>query len=344
MSNFKRAAVAAAAMMVLSPLAACGGGGGGASAGGPRIGVTVYGEGNLVKEGKEGMEAYAKARGIDLLWNSADGEVNKQANQIEQMITARVDAIIIVPVQYDSLQPQLQHAKDAGIPVIAVNTTVKNKALLTTSVLPDDVAAGTQDAQMMVDHLGGKGNVVMLQCVLGSSYELDRTKGMMSVLDKNPGIKLLAKGEAAKNGRAEGAARMKNWLTAFPKIDGVMACGDDMGLGAVQASKEAGKKIPVTGIDGIADGLEATKNGDFVGTQLQDGRVELGAGLAVANLVVHHQPVETAYVYKMVPVDAHNVDTFTAHVVTQVDAFLKTLPDLLDANVKSGDIANESTK
>ena len=54
MSKFKRAAVAAAAMMVLSPLAACGGGGGGASAGGPRIGVTVYGEGNLVKEGKEG--------------------------------------------------------------------------------------------------------------------------------------------------------------------------------------------------------------------------------------------------------------------------------------------------
>lgn len=311
MTRVRRVSVGTAAVVLLGTLAACGGSDSdSASADAVRIGVTVYGQGNFIKQGKEGMEAYAKAKDIDLLWNSADGDVNKQADQVQQMIAAGVDAIIIVPVQYDSLTPQLKEAKAAGIPVIAVNTTIKQTDLLTASVLPDDVAAGAQVAQMMVDHLNGKGKVVIAQCVLGSSYELARTKGMMSVIDANPGITVLAKGEAANNGRPEGAARMKNWLTAFPQIDGVIACGDDIGLGALQAAKEAGKKIPVAGIDGVADGLAAVESGDFIGTQLQHGRVELGAGLAVASQVAKGEDVEKEYVYKMAPVDASNVKTF----------------------------------
>ncbi|HZL83049.1 MAG TPA: substrate-binding domain-containing protein, partial [Candidatus Deferrimicrobium sp.] len=159
-----------------------------------RIGVTVYGQGNFITQGQEGMMAYAKANNIDLLWNAANNDVNTQASQMEQLIAAGVDAIIIVPVQYDSLSTQIQNAKDKGIPVIAVNTTVKNTDLLTSSVQPDDVAAGEGTAEIMAKYLNGTGNVVILQCVLGSSYELARTKGMETVLAKYPNIKVLTKG------------------------------------------------------------------------------------------------------------------------------------------------------
>jgi ribose transport system substrate-binding protein len=260
---------------------------------------------------------------------------------MEQMIRAKVKAIIIVPVQADSLEPQLKAAKAAKIPVIAVNTTLKSSKLLTSAVLPSDVAAGAQEMTQMATHLGGKGNIVILQGPLGSSPELDRTKGIESVLAKNPGIKVLAK-DTANWGRAEAANKVANWLTSFKgQIDGIVAENDDMGLGAVQALKEAKLKIPVVGIDGIQDGLAAVKSGDFIGSSLQHGRVELAAGLAVALKVAKGEKVKTNYVYTMPAITPANVASFEANVVTNTDAFLKRLPALIAKNLKSGDIANE---
>ena len=124
------------------------------------------------------MEAFAEENDIELLWNSANGDVATQASQVDQLINQQVDAIVIVPVQADSLSPQLASAKDAGIPVIAVNTALSDSDALTSSVLPDDVAAGAQEMQMMADALGGRGNIVVLQGPLGSSPELGRTEGI----------------------------------------------------------------------------------------------------------------------------------------------------------------------
>lgn len=306
-----------------------------------KIGVTVYDMSSFITQGKEGMEAFAKVNNIQLLWNSAGGDVATQATQMEQLIRAKVNAIIIVPVSADSLVPQLNAAKKAKIPVIAVNTTLKSTKLLTSAVLPDDVAAGAQEMTQMAEKLGGKGNIVILQGPLGSSPELDRTKGIMSVLDKYPGIKVLAK-DTANWGRAEAANKVANWLTSFKgQINGIVAENDDMGLGAVQALKEAKLSIPVVGIDGIQDGLAAVKSGDFIGSSLQHGRVELAAGLAVALKVAKGEKVKKNYVYVMPAITPANVASFEANVVTNTKAFLKRLPALIAKNLASGNIANE---
>ena len=306
-----------------------------------RVGVTVYNMSSFITQGKEGMEAYAAANNIELLWNSANNDVATQASQVESLINQKVDAIIIVPVQADSLQPQLEAAKEAGIPVLAVNTTLSNEALITSAVLPDDVAAGAQEMQMMADKLGGKGNIVILQGPLGSSPELDRTKGIQSVLANYPDIKVLAM-DTANWARDEAVNKTKNWISSFgDDINGIVAENDDMGLGAVQALKEAGKTVPVVGIDGIEDGLRAVESGDFIGSSLQHGRVELAAGLAVALKVINGETYEKNYVYTMPPITPENVDQYVKNVVTEKDAFLKTLPELIAKNLASGDIANE---
>ncbi|MHB1342417.1 MAG: substrate-binding domain-containing protein [Coriobacteriia bacterium] len=317
------------------------GGGDGAAAEQIRVGVTVYNMSSFITQGKEGMEAFAEANDIELLWNSANNDVATQATQVESLINQGVDAIIIVPVQADSLQPQLEAAKEAGIPVLAVNTTLSNEELITAAVLPDDVAAGAQEMQMMADKLGGKGNIVVLQGPLGSSPELDRTEGIQSVLAKNPEIKVLAM-DTANWAREEAVNKVKNWISSFgDDIDGIVAENDDMGLGAVAALKEAGKSVPVVGIDGIEDGLRAVESGDFIGSSLQHGRVELAAGLAVALKVIKGEPYEKNYVYTMPPITPDNVDQYVKNVVTEKDAFLAKLPDLIAKNLESGDIANE---
>ncbi|MBK0418638.1 substrate-binding domain-containing protein [Leucobacter sp. CSA1] len=329
-------------------LAACGAGdpsaqGGADESGKERVtvGVTVYNMSSFITEGKEGIDRYAEDNNIEILWNSANMDVSTQATQVDQYIQAGVDAIIVVPVQADTLQPQVAAAKAAEIPFLDVNATLNNEDVAG-SVQPDDVAAGAQEAQMMVDELGGTGNVVILQGPLGGSGEINRGAGIDEVLAENPDMKVLAKDTANWN-RDEAVNKMKNWISAFgDDIDGVISQNDDMGLGAKQALREAGMEdVPVVGIDGIEDGLNAVKNGDFIGTSLQNGTVQLPTGVAVAAAIARGENVDTELVYTMPAITADNVDDAIAHVVTERDAFLDGLSELIEGNLKTGNIAYE---
>ncbi|MEV1169287.1 substrate-binding domain-containing protein [Nonomuraea sp. NPDC049784] len=346
MKNLRAIALAAVGATVLAT-SACGAGDpanqdGGAKGGSLRVGISVYDMSSFITAGKAGIDAYAKANNIEVLWNSANLDVSTQANQVDQFINAGVDAIMVVPVQADSLGPQVTAAKAKKIPFLAVNAGLDSKELAGT-VLPDDVKAGEQEMQMMADKLGGKGNIVVLQGPLGQSGELDRTKGIQNVLAKNPDIKILAK-DTANWKRDEAVNKMKNWLSSFGgQINGIVAENDDMGLGALQATREAGVKIPIVGVDGIEDGLNAVKSGDFIGTNLQHGTVELSTGLAVAAKIARGENVNKNPVYLMPKVTPDNVDTYMEHVVTKRDQFLAGLPALIEANLKTGDIANEKS-
>jgi ribose transport system substrate-binding protein len=336
----KIAAIASAGLLGMG-LTACGAGDTTANKDTKRIGVSVYDMSSFITAGKEGMEAYAKANNIELVWNSANLDVSTQANQVDSMVNQGVDAIIVVPIQADSLAPQVTTAKSKGIPLVAVNAALNNPDV-SGSVQPDDVAAGMQEMQMMADHLGGKGNIVILQGPLGQSGELDRTKGIEQVLAKYPGIKVLAK-DTANWKRDEAVNKMKNWISGFgPQINAVVSENDDMGLGALQALKESGRTdVPIVGIDGIEDGLNAVKSGEFIGTSLQNGTVELSAGLAVANALAKKEQVNTKPVYIMPAITKDNVDVAIQHVVTERQKFLDGLSDLTAKNLKSGDIAYE---
>ena len=307
-----------------------------------RIGVSVYDMSSFITAGKEGMDAYAKANNIDLLWNSANLDVTTQANQVDQLSTQGVDAIIVVPVQADSLAPQVAAAKAKEIPFLAVNAALEQHRPGRHGAARRRRGRGAGDAddgrqaRRQGQHRRPAGP-------LGQSGELDRTKGIQNVLAKHPGMKILAK-DTANWKRDEAVNKMKNWISSFgDKIDGVVAENDDMGLGALQATARGQVKLPIVGVDGIEDGLKAVKNGDFIGTNLQHGTVELAAGLAVAAKIARGEKVDTKPVYLMPEVTTKNVDTYMEHVVTQKDAFLATLPQLIEKNLKTGDIANEDS-
>jgi len=336
----KLGVVASAGLLTLG-MTACGAGDTEANSGTTRIGVTVYDMSSFITAGKEGMETYAKANDIELVWNSANNDVSTQASQVDSLINQGVAAIIVVPVQADSLAPQVASAKAKNIPLLAVNAALDTPDLAG-NVQPDDVAAGEQEMQMMADKLGGRGNIVVLQGPLGGSGEINRGKGIDNVLAKYPDIKVLAK-DTANWKRDEAVNKMKNWISSFgPQINGVVAQNDDMGLGALQALKEANRTdVPIVGIDGIEDGLNAVKSGEFIGTSLQNGTVELSAGLAVANALVKGEQVNTEPVYVMPAITKDNVDVAIQHVVTERQQFLDGLVDLTKKNLETGDIAYE---
>ena len=336
----KLGVIASAGVLTLG-MTACGAGDTDANSGTTKIGVTVYDMSSFITAGKEGMDTYAKANNIELVWNSANNDVSTQASQVDSLINQGVAAIIVVPVQADSLGPQIATAKSKNIPLLAVNAALDSPDLAG-NVQPDDVAAGAQEMQMMADKLGGKGNIVILQGPLGGSGEINRGKGIDQVLAKYPDIKVLAK-DTANWKRDEAVNKTKNWISSFgPQINGVVAQNDDMGLGALQALKEANRSdVPIVGIDGIEDGLNAVKSGEFIGTSLQNGTVELSAGLAVANAIVKGEDVDKEPVYVMPAITKDNVDVAIQHVVTERGKFLEGLVELTEKNLQTGDIAYE---
>jgi ribose transport system substrate-binding protein len=307
------------------------------------VGVTVYNMSSYITLGKLGMDAYAAANCITLEWNSANDDVNTQISQMQQLIGKQVDAIIIVPVDASTLGPQVQQAKDAGIPVIAVNTGLIGDAaaLLTANVLPDDVKAGEAEMQQLADLLGGKGKIVVLQGPLGSSPELNRTQGIKNVLAKYPDIEVLAM-DTANWARDQAYNKMKSWISAFgSELNGFVSENDDMAIGGHQALAEAGIDIPITGIDGIQDGLQGVLDGWLKATNLQNGILEVAEGLAVAKLVLDGKPFTKDLWYLMPPVpDVATAQKYYDQIFgAGAQQFLDELPALVDANVASGDLS-----
>ena len=311
----------------------------------PVIGYTVYDMSSFISAGKGGAEAVAKANGATLLWNSSHMDVNSQISQIQQFINQKVDAIIIAAVNSSTLGPQVAAAKAAGIPVITVNLTVtpSTQKDAVSYVGPDDVKAGEQEAQALVDAIHGKGSIVVLQGPLGQSGEIDRTQGIKNVLAKNPDVKLLAMqpGNWARN---QAYSIMQDWLSRYgSQITGVISENDDMAIGAIQAMREknlAGK-IPISGVDGIKDGMRAVRDGTEIETNLQDGLLELGMAVQVAVDHIQGKPVPAVAMFIMPEITKSNVAHYYDQLFVHPQKFLDGLTDLVRKNLADGHYAEQ---
>jgi len=148
-------------------------------------------------------------------------------------------------------------------------------------------------AQYVAKRLKGKGSVVMLEGIAGTSAARDRGKGFRDGLKAYPSIRLVAV-QTADFDRAKGLSVMENILQAQKKIDAVFAQNDEMALGAIQAIAAAKreKEMFVVGFDAIGDALAAIKAGTMAATIAQQPK-EMGR-LAVENAVriVKKQPVK----------------------------------------------------
>ena len=135
----------------------------------------------------------------------------------------------------------VQAAHEAGIPVIGSNTRV-NTDLLTSYVGSDDVQSGYMEAKTVLDKIGCKGNVVIIEGPIGQSAQISRLEGNKKALAECPDVKVIEQ-QTANWSRAEAQKLMENWLTAHPgQINGVIGQNDEMALGAIEAIKAGGPR------------------------------------------------------------------------------------------------------
>lgn len=220
----------------------------------------------------KGAEEKAKELGGDkvkVTVDSADDDLGKQTNQIDNFIAAKVDLILLNPVHPEGIMPAVMRAKEASIPVIAVDAAAEGVDAMITS---NNVEAGEKACQFIVDRLKGKGDVVIIDGPPVTAVT-DRIKGCKAVFAKNPGIKILSDNQNGRGSREGGLETMTNLLTAFPKIDAVFAINDPTGTGADLAARQAKRtELFIVGVDGAPVAVEALNDKDslFLATAAQN--------------------------------------------------------------------------
>jgi len=260
-------------------------------------------------EVRDGAKAEAQKLGVQLDILDAQNDSATQANQLQTAATNGSKAVIINAVDSDAAGPAVTALNKADIPVVAVDRTVNN-AKLASFIASDNVAGGTQAAQLLAEAIGQKGKILVLQGVVGTSASRDRGQGFTEGLKAFSGISVVGK-QTANFDRATALNVTTNLLQAHPDIVGIFAENDEMALGAIQAlGDRAGKDIKVVAFDGTDDGLKAIKAGTMVGTIAQQPG-ELGK-LAVDQAVnaLTGKSVEATVPVKVVSVTAKNVDEF----------------------------------
>ena len=252
-----------------------------------KIGAAVYGlKAEYMQLWSAALKAHPAVKKGEVDVTVFDGNYTAltQQDQINTMITQKYDAIIFVPIDAEAGATPVQAAHDAGIPIIGSNTRVKSD-LLTSYVGSDDVVSGYLEGKSVLDRIGCRGNVVIIEGPIGQSAQISRLEGNKKALAECPNVKVI-EDQTANWSRAEAQKLMENWLTAHPgQINGVIGQNDEMALGAIEAIKEAKlnlKDFPISGIDGISDALRAVKAGEMTSI-LQDavGQAQGALDLAI---------------------------------------------------------------
>ena len=192
-------------------------------------------------------------------------DADSQAQQIEQAISSKPDALVVLPQDGAALTPVAQKAERAGIPVVNIDRLFTAPDAATATILGDNYQIGVLAATYISDQLKCKGNVVEIQGLAGISVTTDRTKGFTDTLKKKcpgGGIKIVASQPGDFN-PDKGLTVMENILQAQKSIDAVYTHDDDMAQGVVQAIRNAGREdeMFLTGVGGSQDAMKQIKEG-----------------------------------------------------------------------------------
>ncbi|MGQ9698466.1 MAG: substrate-binding domain-containing protein [Armatimonadota bacterium] len=210
---------------------------------------------------------------LHILAPPQETDIERQVAMVEDLVTQRVDAILIAPAGSKEIVPALVKAKRDGILVVNVDNRVDPNAAkaagleLDGYIGADNERGGEMAGEHLVRLLGGKGDVAMLEGIRGVDNAEARRRGFLRAISKAPGIRLVAS-KTANWSQDEALTVFSDMLQANPRIRGLFCANDMMALGAIAAIDQAGKtgSIYVVGYDNLADAQKAMLDGKLHGT------------------------------------------------------------------------------
>ncbi|WP_416174878.1 MAG: D-ribose ABC transporter substrate-binding protein [Bifidobacterium crudilactis] len=214
----------------------------------------------------EAIQAMAKKNGTKVTVADAQNDASTQLNNVQNFVSQNVDAILVNPVDSDSIVPAIKSANNAGIPVIAMDRGANGGTVLST-VASDNVEAGKMAAQAVAKAFGNDAKVLELSGTPGASSTIDRGNGFNDEA-KKLGLDVVSS-QSANFDRTTALNTTQNMLQANKDVKAIFAQNDEMALGAMKAVQASGQEIGIFGIDGESETHTAIKNGTVTATIAQ---------------------------------------------------------------------------
>ncbi|AWX15538.1 methyl-galactoside ABC transporter substrate-binding protein [Mergibacter septicus] len=303
----------------------------------PRIGVTIYkyDDNFMALMRKDILSDAKKIGGIDLLMNDSQNAQSIQNDQVDGLLAKGVKVLAINLVDPAAAPTIIRKAKDADVPVIFFNKDPGQKAIDSyakayyvgtdpkeSGVIQGDLIAEQWQANPDLDlNKDGKIQYVLLKGEPGHPDAEARTKYVIEELQ----IKGIPVEELFLDTGMWDAALAKDktdaWLSS-PKaseIEVIIANNDSMAMGALEATKAHGKKLPIYGVDALPEALQLIKKGELAGTVLNDGANQALAVVQLAKNLAYGKPATDGTQWQMVNryiripyvgVSKKNLDTF----------------------------------
>ena len=216
-----------------------------------------------------------------------------QNKQVNQFIDEGVDLLIVSPNQLSAISKSVERAYDKGIPVILYDRKT-NSDKYTAFIGCDNYTIGKSMGTFIAQQLQGKGRIVEIRGLEGSSPALERHRGFMDAIKPYPGLQVVA--SEGGNWKEEGGIQaMKRILKQTQDFDYVFAHNDCLAWGAYVAARQMKVKrnYKYTGVDGMATeggGLELVRDGIFEASYLYPTKGD--EVIALAMKILKHQPYE----------------------------------------------------
>lgn len=228
---------------------------------------------------------------IELRLASADDDNDSQLSQINYFIDQGVSLLIVSPNQVNTISPALERAQQKGIPVILVDRKTQSKKY-TAFIGCDNYLLGKLVGDYIAQRLNGKGRVVEIRGLDGSSPAIDRHRGFVDALNAYPDLQIVAS-EPGDWKEKSGSEVMKRVLSKTQDFDYVFAQNDRMAYGAYKVACEHGlqDKCRFVGVDGLAGkrgGLELVRQGVLEASMLYPTKGD--EVIALAMKILRHEP------------------------------------------------------
>ncbi len=238
---------------------------------------------------KEGAEEKAGELGYELLVLDSQNDPAKELAAVEDVLNKDVKLLLINPTDSDAVRSAIRAANRKDVPVVTLDRGASGGDVVS-HVASDNVQGGEMAAELVNATLSGKGKVVELQGVPGTSAARDRGEGFNKGIDAVDGLEIVAS-QAADFDRTKGLNVMENILQAQPEIDVVFAHNDEMALGAIKAIEAAKRDIIVIGFDGTDDAVAAVNDGTMLATVAQQAGMIGSLGVETADKILKGEEV-----------------------------------------------------
>jgi ABC-type sugar transport system substrate-binding protein len=224
----------------------------------------------------------AKLHGAKLVVADAQNSDAQQLSDILTFLNEPIDALLVNPTNTETVVPGIELANNLKIPVITVDRKAAGGQTVC-HIESNNVEGGRMAARLMARLLKGRGRVIELEGIPGTSAAQERGAGFNEALKAFPGIKVVAR-EVADFERQEAKEVILRAMGRHRQFDGIFAHNDNMVLGAADALEtgEASAARVLIGFDGIQEALQALQQGRIQATIAQ--RPEKMGTLAITSI------------------------------------------------------------